>query len=142
MQPFQGSGAGQAIEVRLLPLAVKNASHPCTQDAYVLASLLGDAAESRMSVDAAIHLYDRIRRPVAQDVASRSRRAGMYYHLLIPPYNAAELPSHILHGEESEAAKKEKLGQLGDMVAWEWQWAWTREIGELDKDVDDARARL
>ncbi|KAL1665447.1 hypothetical protein GGF50DRAFT_114087 [Schizophyllum commune] len=125
MQPFQGSGAGQAIE-----------------DAYVLASLLGDAAESRMSVDAAIHLYDRIRRPVAQDVASRSRRAGMYYHLLIPPYNAAELPSHILHGEESEAAKKEKLGQLGDMVAWEWQWAWTREIGELDKDVDDARARL
>ncbi|KAL1748742.1 hypothetical protein HDZ31DRAFT_79364 [Schizophyllum fasciatum] len=125
MQPFQGSGAGQAIE-----------------DAYVLASLLGDATNGRMSVKAAMNLYDQIRRPVAQDVASRSRRAGMYYHLLIPPYTAAELPSHILHGEDTEAATKEKLGRLGDLVAWEWQWAWTREIGELDRDVEEARARL
>lgn len=126
MQPFQGSGAGQAIE-----------------DAYVLASLLGRAAESRMSLDSALRLYDDIRRPVAQDVACRSRRAGMYYHHLIPPTDATGgLPSLLVHDEDSEPAAIEKLGRLGDLLAWEWQWAWTREIVELDIAVEDACARL
>lgn len=56
--PFQGQGAGQAIE-----------------DAYVLSSLFG-AVDSLDKIPLAFRAYDKIRRPRSQRVCETSREAG------------------------------------------------------------------
>ncbi|EIW79761.1 salicylate hydroxylase [Coniophora puteana RWD-64-598 SS2] len=64
MMPFQGSGAGQAIE-----------------DAYLLASLLGHRTTdgSPQAIQKALAVYDHVRRPYSADVARRSQYNGRLY---------------------------------------------------------------
>jgi len=60
MSPHLGAGAGQAIE-----------------DAYILASVLGDATAS--SLDAALEAYQQTRLPVANHVLKSSYESGMMF---------------------------------------------------------------
>ena len=59
--PFQGSGAGQAIE-----------------DALVLETLLGKV-EDPLQIPVAFSAYDQVRRPRTQKVVSTSREAGQVF---------------------------------------------------------------
>ncbi|KAL1713646.1 hypothetical protein EV715DRAFT_277172 [Schizophyllum commune] len=77
MTPFQGSGAGQAVE-----------------DAWLLAHLLGDPSVTPDTIPDALRVYDAARRPVAQDVQERSRVNG---HLLALNYRGIDF--NALQGE-------------------------------------------
>ncbi|KAL6309371.1 FAD/NAD(P)-binding domain-containing protein [Sparassis latifolia] len=79
MMPYQGSGAGQAIE-----------------DAYVLAALLGHAGTRAQTLPRALAAYDAVRRPCAQRVARGSRENGLLFTLNFPG----------LAGGLAEAAKR------------------------------------
>ncbi|EIW82784.1 FAD/NAD(P)-binding domain-containing protein [Coniophora puteana RWD-64-598 SS2] len=59
MTPYQGSGAGQAVE-----------------DAYVLATLLGHPRITRETIPQALAVYDEVRRPFAIGVARGSQEVG------------------------------------------------------------------
>jgi salicylate hydroxylase len=59
MTPWQGSGAGQAIE-----------------DAMILGALLGEAKEAQQ-INAAFKAYDQVRRPRTQQIVASSHEVGM-----------------------------------------------------------------
>ncbi|EIW74563.1 FAD/NAD(P)-binding domain-containing protein [Coniophora puteana RWD-64-598 SS2] len=60
MTPFQGSGAGQAVE-----------------DAYILATVLGHQRTTIATLPTALAVYDQIRRPFAQGIAAASMMNGL-----------------------------------------------------------------
>ncbi|KAI0057397.1 salicylate hydroxylase [Artomyces pyxidatus] len=64
MTPFQGAGAGQAIE-----------------DAYILAALLGHRLTTRQTAAQALQVYHRIREPLVARVADLSRSNGLHFAL-------------------------------------------------------------
>lgn len=68
--PSQAAGAGQGLE-----------------DALILSRLLG-LVSSADQLDAAIKVYDGIRRPRAQSVVQESRDVGMGYYLIHPDFGA------------------------------------------------------
>ena len=99
--PFQGSGAGQAVEVSC---AFQVRAHFAItdvhlQDAWLLAHLLGDPAVTRDTIPEALRVYDAARRHVAQDVQERSRVNG---HLLALNYRGIDCDA--LQGEAERAA--------------------------------------
>ncbi|KAI0314036.1 salicylate hydroxylase [Amylostereum chailletii] len=75
MTPFQGAGAGQAIE-----------------DAYMLYTLLSHRLTTRSNVVRVLQVYSQIRLPMASRVADLSRRNGMYFALQGGGDVAARLP--------------------------------------------------
>ncbi|KZV75938.1 salicylate hydroxylase [Peniophora sp. CONT] len=81
MVPFQGAGAGQAIE-----------------DALVLSALLTDRRVTRMNVQKAIRVYSDVRLPIAMDIYHASRRSG-------------QLMSDSSMSPEEIAAEYVKVGQ-------------------------------
>ncbi|PSR73282.1 hypothetical protein PHLCEN_2v10860 [Hermanssonia centrifuga] len=62
MTPHQGSGAGQAIE-----------------DAYILGSLLGHPSTTLDTLPHALKAYEHVRLPLANNVLTCSRDAGLIY---------------------------------------------------------------
>ena len=60
MTPFQGSGAGQAIE-----------------DAYILAALLAHPSTTLSTLPTALKVYESIRLPFANRVQKASRNNGL-----------------------------------------------------------------
>jgi len=62
MLPYQGAGAGQAIE-----------------DAFILASLLGHPATTAATVSHALHAYEAVRLPFANARIEGSRMNGLMY---------------------------------------------------------------
>jgi salicylate hydroxylase len=80
MPPHQGSGAGQAIEVSrhrtATGLAPAHYLSPSDQDAYILASILGDASVTHDSLPDALRAYEHVRRPFANHVLEASTHAG------------------------------------------------------------------
>ncbi|KAI4519153.1 hypothetical protein K525DRAFT_249758 [Schizophyllum commune Loenen D] len=108
MTPFQGSGAGQAIE-----------------DAWLLAHLLGDPSVTRDTIPEALRVYDAARRPVAQDVQERSRVNG---HLLALNYRGIDFDA--LQGEAQRAA----LIELGEPMQRDWEWAWSTSTDGIVHD--------
>ncbi|KAI0294489.1 salicylate hydroxylase [Multifurca ochricompacta] len=67
MTPFQGAGAGQAIE-----------------DALVLSTLLAHERTTKRNAQQVLEIYSRVRQPVATGVARRSRMNGEYFSLRWP----------------------------------------------------------
>ena len=67
MSPYQGSGAGQAIE-----------------DAYVLAALLADPRTTVATLPAALKIYQDVRLPFANKIQKLSRDHG-YLAMLSDP---------------------------------------------------------
>ncbi|KAL1700581.1 hypothetical protein EV121DRAFT_283285 [Schizophyllum commune] len=108
MTPFQGSGAGQAVE-----------------DAWLLAHLLGDPSVSRDTIPDALRVYDAARRPVAPDVQERSRVNG---HLLALNYRGIDFDA--LQGEAQRAA----LIELGEQMQRDWEWAWSTSTDGIVHD--------
>ncbi|KAL1666581.1 hypothetical protein GGF50DRAFT_50279 [Schizophyllum commune] len=112
MTPFQGSGAGQAVE-----------------DAWLLAHLLGDPSVTRDTIPEALRVYDAARRPVAQDVQERSRVNG---HLLALNYRGIDFDA--LQGEAQRAA----LIELGEQMQRDWEWAWSTSTDGMVQDSLEA----
>ncbi|KAL7280677.1 hypothetical protein ACG7TL_005616 [Trametes sanguinea] len=116
MMPYQGAGAGQAIE-----------------DALVLASLLTDPRTTLTTLDRALRAYDTVRRPFAQHVQNVSREAGLLYTLNQPGLTF-DRPAH----PEAPADAK-KLEEISSRIRRNWEWAWTTTI---DSDLQRALRML
>ncbi|GLB41440.1 putative salicylate hydroxylase [Lyophyllum shimeji] len=100
MAPFQGSGAGQAVE-----------------DAYILSTLLGHPSTTRATLDHALRIFDLVRRPQALEVAENSRRNGQLFTL----HDQVREPL-------AEDATLDRLRALSDEFTRIWEWAWTTSI--------------
>jgi len=87
MAPFQGAGAGQAIEVSKSvrgPRRVNrlmNLFSAVYQDASILASLLSHDLTTRATASHVLGIYSRVRQPLATEVARRSRLNGEHFSL-------------------------------------------------------------
>ncbi|KAI0343322.1 FAD/NAD(P)-binding domain-containing protein [Trametopsis cervina] len=135
MMPYQGSGAGQAIE-----------------DAYLLGTLLAHTPHNTPIARVA-EVYDAVRRPAAQRVASVSRDAGLLYTFNYPglevrgdvgghgascaPEERAMGGQNGEDGRETEAEKENqrKLHEVYRRVRENWVWAWDTSV---DGDVERA----
>jgi len=104
MAPHQGAGGGQAIE-----------------DAHVLAHLLTHPTISAETIPRALEVYDAVRRPIAEEVARRSRLNGMMYEL-----NAS------YDDQPSSQGHEERLLKLARSIVeiHDWEWA-ARDIAGL-----------
>jgi len=111
--PFQGAGAGQAIE-----------------DAYLLATLLGHPQTTLSTLTRALRIYDTVRRPYAQAVAETSRECGMLFTLNYPDLSSRDIVS-------SQAT--DKLRVIAETIRKKWAWAWDTT---LDGDVQRAVREL
>ncbi|KAI0825625.1 FAD/NAD(P)-binding domain-containing protein [Irpex lacteus] len=140
MMPFQGSGAGQAIE-----------------DAYILGTLLthphafspsSPSSQSSSSLQRIAKVYDAVRRPMAQHVASVSRDAGMLYTLNYPGLTFDSPSSHStptsngvngvngVNGGGGGAEEEERLQEVYARIRMNWEWAWdTSAEGDLERAV-------
>lgn len=129
MEPHQGAGAGQAIEVcEFLHFENRLADCIClSQDAYLLAMLLGQRCTTLGYVHHALQVYDTIRRPFANDIASRNRLTGRQLML-----RGGTLDWNSC----TEDALKSKLQELGNAIASNWEWAWQSTIdGVLEEAI-------
>lgn len=116
MAPFQGSGAGQAVE-----------------DAYILGSLLGHPLVTLETVPAALKIYEQIRLPHANEVQRRSLRAAWLISFQDP--RCARFDA--LDGESTVECTGDDTGRLweiGHEMVTAWMWAWTT-------DIEDDRAK-
>ncbi|KAG5351984.1 hypothetical protein C0989_004278 [Termitomyces sp. Mn162] len=105
MSPQQASGAGQAIE-----------------DAFLLSTLLGNRLTTLENVTEALSIYDKIRRPIAMEVAARSLVNGRLFGLQLPGVPLANDP--------------DRLPELGDAIKDNWKWTWTTT---LDSALEEAQ---
>ncbi|KAJ3898483.1 hypothetical protein F5879DRAFT_611971 [Lentinula edodes] len=100
--PHQGTGAGQAIE-----------------DAYFLAELLGDPRTTLNTVQQALKVYDKFRRPWTQDASAKAMANGRYFTLHYDGFD-------FVHADA--AAVVQKLHELSDVMIDEWKWCWTTTV--------------
>ncbi|KAF8468095.1 salicylate hydroxylase [Russula ochroleuca] len=104
MTPFQGAGAGQAIE-----------------DAAILAALLSNELATETTVPQVLEVYSRFRQPLATEVARRSRINGEHFQLrsLAEPADHHDLSSAHLQGI---------VKQIQDNFEWLYQTDWGAEL--------------
>ncbi|KAJ4474008.1 hypothetical protein C8J55DRAFT_562652 [Lentinula edodes] len=100
--PHQGTGAGQAIE-----------------DAYFLAELLGDPRTTLNTVQQALKVYDKFRRPWTQAASAKAMANGRYFTLHYDGFD-------FVHADA--AAVVQKLHELSDIMIDEWKWCWTTTV--------------
>ncbi|KAH9926901.1 uncharacterized protein B0H18DRAFT_1084856 [Fomitopsis serialis] len=113
--PFQGAGAGQAIE-----------------DAYLLATLLGHPKTTLSTLTRALRIYDAVRRPYAQDVAKTSRECGMLFTLNYPGLSSQD----IANGQAAD-----KLRVIAETIRKKWSWAWDTTLdGDIQRAVRELEA--
>ncbi|KAA1475202.1 FAD/NAD(P)-binding domain-containing protein [Dentipellis sp. KUC8613] len=101
MLPHQGAGAGQAIE-----------------DAFILASLLGDPSVTPLTLEHALQAYEHVRLPLANHVLTGSRESGQMYEFV---------------GKYGFVA----CDQLGPTIERQWDW-----VSQDGPDADAKRALL
>ncbi|TFY51588.1 hypothetical protein EVG20_g10929 [Dentipellis fragilis] len=101
MLPHQGAGAGQAIE-----------------DAFILASLLGDPSVTPLTLEHALKAYEHVRLPLANHVLTGSRESGRMYEF-VGEYDFGDCE------------------QLGPTIERQWDW-----VSEDGPDEDAQRALL
>jgi len=127
MEPHQGMGAGQAIEVSLCILEhVCRRPFICIQDAYLLATLLGHRLTTINSIHRALRAYDAIRRPFTNDIARRSRLTGRQFMFLVDESDWGSFPDEVLMN---------KLQYLGAAITDNWDWTWLTTIDELVEEA-------
>ncbi|EIN06888.1 FAD/NAD(P)-binding domain-containing protein, partial [Punctularia strigosozonata HHB-11173 SS5] len=108
MTPFQGSGAGQAIE-----------------DAYLLAQVLVRSGLNGADLKAVLKAYDSLRRPASQEVVRRSELNGLLYELRAPGW------------VDIAASDTERMRELGATIERNWEWAWTTKLDDdIDAAMD------
>ncbi|KAI0630491.1 salicylate hydroxylase [Trametes polyzona] len=127
MMPYQGAGAGQAIE-----------------DAFVLSRLLIDPRTTRATLGRALRAYDAVRRPFSQRVQAASRENGLLYTLNFPGHTFDGGPAAL-----GTSADREKLARIRERIQRNWEWAWEttadadvqRALRMLDEPPDGSRMR-
>ena len=85
-----------------------------------------------------LEVYDRIRRPAAQEVQRRSRANGMLYELCAGGWKGVS-------EDESRAGgfSQEVLGKLGRRIAREMDWMLSRSVKvDREKAVEMVRRAL
>ncbi|KAF8217130.1 salicylate hydroxylase [Mycena galopus ATCC 62051] len=110
MTPYQGSGAGQAIE-----------------DAYILATVLGHGRTTRENIPCALHIFDEIRRPEAIRVAEASRLNGRYFSFEIDGVDFDRYTGPQLW---------DKLQTVNDAIVKNWEWAWNTSVDGLIQEAN------
>ncbi|KAI8996447.1 FAD/NAD(P)-binding domain-containing protein [Trametes punicea] len=114
MMPYQGAGAGQAIE-----------------DAYILAALLGDPRTTRATLDRALRIYDAVRRPFAYRVQDSSHESGLLFTLNYP---GLTLDHPVRTSGPGAQEDKKKLEEISSRIRRSWEWAWNTTIdGDLHR---------
>lgn len=137
MMPYQGAGAGQAIEVGIHCFCYPTITHyllwlpNAQQDAYVLARILEHPSTNRDTLVRALEVYDAVRRPFAQMVAAGSEENGLAFTLSHPEF--------VLTDNETEEEKMKVLKGMVERVVKNWSWAWQTNI---EDDVQQALAML
>ncbi|KAH8084323.1 FAD/NAD(P)-binding domain-containing protein [Cristinia sonorae] len=106
MTPHQASGAGQAVE-----------------DAFLLASLLGQSSATVNAIPRVLQVYDKVRRPVAQEVHRRSYETG---RMLMLETLTSEMDS-------SGMIPLERLTRHHEEVQAMYQWNFTSALDDLTK---------
>ncbi|EKM50052.1 uncharacterized protein PHACADRAFT_264550 [Phanerochaete carnosa HHB-10118-sp] len=115
MLPFQGSGAGQAIE-----------------DAYILSALLTHPSTTVHSLERAAKIYDAIRRPAAQRVAVLSREAALLYTFNYPGLTL-----------DRDGCREEQLQKIYKRIVNNWAWAWeTTAQPDLERAIAMLEGRM
>lgn len=79
MTPFQGAGAGQAIEVCFKQQPYVSTHLNDHQDAYILSALLSSTLTTRATISKTLKVYSDVRLPFAAKVFDSSRKSGMHY---------------------------------------------------------------
>ncbi|KZT01919.1 FAD/NAD-P-binding domain-containing protein [Laetiporus sulphureus 93-53] len=97
MAPFQGAGAGLAME-----------------DGFILASILAHTHVTRDTLPRALQIYDSIRRPITQWVVQHSRATGDFYDLRAAGFDTLSDTKGAL--SEGQLAKISK--SLDGMFEW------------------------
>ena len=123
MTPHQGAGAGQAIEVYCLITTWFPPNSPnqyVSQDAYILAEVLGSTDTTRATLQRALSAYERVRLPMANHVLRGSRTSGNMYEFNGP------LGDDLVH--------------LGPQICGQWDWLWeTTPQNERDRALSMVR---
>lgn len=96
------------------------------QDAYILATLLGHRNTTIAMIPRALKVYDAVRRPAAQRIATASRENGLLYTLNYPGLM-------FEHGDGEQSTKL--LSEIAIRIRKSWEWAWDTTV---DEDVDRA----
>lgn len=113
MTPFQGSGAGQAVE-----------------DAYMLGLLLGHPDVTLDKVPIALEIYQKIRLPFANRIQRHSELAGWVMSFQ-DPCSAELIPSRK---NDPVGCTGEDVGRLWnvwhEVIVANWKWAWTTSAEE------------
>ncbi|KAI5119670.1 hypothetical protein M0805_007760 [Coniferiporia weirii] len=116
MTPFQGSGAGQAIE-----------------DAFILGALLTHPLTTLSTLCVALKVYEEVRLPHANMVQRLSAENARLYHFDDPRTSGLGSDGH---GAQPNAPQADagKLWEVGHTMVENWKWAWTT-------DAEDDRKR-
>ncbi|KAL0956449.1 hypothetical protein HGRIS_002597 [Hohenbuehelia grisea] len=116
VMPFQGAGAGLAIE-----------------GAYTLACLLGDSRTTVETIPEALKAYDQTIRPLARQAAEASALNGKYFTLQESVVKVNQ------DSARSSDKDRERLSEVGRLVEVNWQWAW---VGNAEDSVQQALSML
>ena len=121
MPPHQGSGAGQAIEVRIHDpwLSAPPSLTPRTlQDAYVLASILGDPSVTRDNLPLALKAYEHVRLPFANHILEASANAGKLCQLRSEHRDNEETLAPALQGQWGWVGSEDPQDQFLRALRW------------------------
>lgn len=131
MTPHLGSGAGQAMEVRLRTPDNKGEFYvKSIQDAYVLASVITLGVQEGIEVAQMTETYSMVRQPMGNFALNSSRRSGFRFELNSPGFEDVK---------ENEHVPMTRLMKLAGEIIRGWKWTWTTAIQE---DQKRARALL
>ena len=131
MTPHLGSGAGQAIEVRVaqsLFFSVPFINILVLQDAYVLATLLTRPRTSQSTIPDVLRAYDSVRVPFSQFVVEGSRNTGLMYELNHGWDDGKDGPSKSKQEQDASPDNEMiRLRKLADATFEMLRWVWEDE---------------
>ncbi|KAF8823291.1 hypothetical protein HHX47_DHR10000282 [Lentinula edodes] len=121
--PFHGPWSRGVEESELFEIAQFESWEPEVQrwlkDAYFLAELLGDPRTTLNTVQQALKVYDKFRRPWTQDASAKAMANGRYFTLHYDGFD-------FVHADAT--AVVQKLHELSDVMIDEWKWCWTTTV--------------
>ncbi|RPD62099.1 FAD/NAD(P)-binding domain-containing protein [Lentinus tigrinus ALCF2SS1-7] len=114
MTPHQGAGAGVGFE-----------------DAHILAHFLAHPGVTKDTAAVALQVYDAVRRPASQNVATLSRMSGRNLHFNLSA-GCADLTEE--QSASGEAISPDQLKEVGDAIGKLTEWMFATTVAE-DREV-------
>ena len=131
MTPFQGAGAGQAIEVSLR-MMIPIQPRLMMQDASILAALFSNELTTKTTVRQVLDIYSQVRQPLATEVARRSRVNVDYVQLR----SLAEPDHHDL-------SSSVRFGRVVEQIQDNFEWVYQTDCGtDLQQAMSLLQAEL